>query len=297
MTRYQRIVLGVPGRYEPLTDAVCTLTDGRRLAYAVWGDPDGEIAFLFHGAPGSRMFAPDRSVTAQAGVRLVTVDRPGYGGSDPYAGREILDWPTDVRQLADRLEAARFAVLAHSSGGPYALACALKMPDRVSGVALVSCVAPYDARPADATDNDEALTDLARQVPERAVAQVAQDAAWLVADPDRFLALPRPELDGLLLADPDVRGMFGRAIREAVRQGIDAYAWECVVERRPWDFTLADIDAEVAIWQGGQDVAAPPAQAAVLARAVPRNHLHLVHDAGHGLILSAWKEILNDLKH
>jgi pimeloyl-ACP methyl ester carboxylesterase len=272
------------------------LTDGRRLGYAVWGDRDGESAFLFHGAPGSRMFAPDPMVTAQAGVRLVTVDRPGYGRSDPLAGRSILDWPSDVRQLADRLEAARFAVLAHSSGGPYALACALAMPERVAGVALVSCVAPYDDRAADADDDDEAFTDLARESPEQAVAQVARAAGWLVADPDGFLDLPRPEPDRLLLADPDVRAMFARTIREAVSQGIDAYAWECMVERQPWDFPLAGIGTEVAIWQGGQDVAVPPALAAALAQALPRNHVHLVRDAGHGLILSAWEDILNNVK-
>lgn len=84
-------------------------------------------------------------------------------------------------------------------------------------------------------------------------------------DPDRFLDLPRPEPDGLLLTDPSIRSMYLRAVRESVKQGVDAYAWECVIERRPWDFALADIGADVAIWHGGQDLTVPPSAAAVLA--------------------------------
>lgn len=186
----------------PLADTACTLRDGRTMAYAVWGDPDGDTVLLCHGAPGSRLFAPDAVTTAQAGVRLVTVDRPGYGGSDAHGGRTLLDWPIDVLHLADRLEATRFAVVGHSSGGPYALACARELPDRVSGVAVVSSVAPYEDRPADAPDDDEALTGLVRHAPERAAVQVADGAAWLVHGPDRFLDLPRPEPDAVLLADP-----------------------------------------------------------------------------------------------
>jgi pimeloyl-ACP methyl ester carboxylesterase len=170
------------------------------------------------------------------------------------------------------------------------------MPDRISGVALVSSVAPYDdIPPGDGDDDDRALTGLARKAPVRAQAQIAERAAWLVEDPDRFLDLPRPEPDGLLLTDSGIRSMFVRAVRESVKQGIDAYAWECVVERRPWDFALADIGADVAIWQGGQDVAVPPSLATVLAGALPHNHLQLVPEAGHGLILTAWADILDDL--
>lgn len=62
-----------------VVDADLLLADGRTLGYAVWGEPEGPPALLFHGSPGSRLFCPDPVATAAAGVRLVTVDRPGYG--------------------------------------------------------------------------------------------------------------------------------------------------------------------------------------------------------------------------
>jgi len=281
--------------YEPIVDAKIQLIDGRNLAYALWGDPDGESLFLFHGAPGSRMFAPDPEITARVGVRLVTVDRPGYGGSDPDPGRSILDWPADVLQLADAIQVPRFAVVAHSSGGPYALACAGALTDRVSAVALVSCVAPYE-EPTREDDEDQALARLAREEPYRAAAQFAESITFLIDDPEIFLTLPRPEPDIQLLSDERIRTMFVSAVREGVSQGTQAYGWDCVLERQPWGFVLADINTRISIWQGEQDRAVPPSQAVALKNQLPRADLRISPDDGHGLILARWKEILVDMK-
>lgn len=61
---------------------VHTFADGRRLAYAEWGDPDGFPVFYFHGTPGSRLVGAFADEAAQArGFRLISVDRPGYGRS------------------------------------------------------------------------------------------------------------------------------------------------------------------------------------------------------------------------
>jgi pimeloyl-ACP methyl ester carboxylesterase len=89
----------------PFTDDVIRLSDGRRLAYAEWGEPEGRCVFLLHGTPHSRLFCPDEAVTVSSGVRLVTVDRPGVGGSEVLPRRTFGDWPADLLQLADALGA------------------------------------------------------------------------------------------------------------------------------------------------------------------------------------------------
>jgi len=129
-------------RYTFYEDAQLELRDGRVLGYAMWGDPGGQPVLLFHGSPASRLFVPDPALTAAVAVRLITVDRPGYGRSDPKPGRDVLDWPPDVEELADTLALPPFPIVAHSSGGPYALACALALPRRVSRIVLASSVAP-----------------------------------------------------------------------------------------------------------------------------------------------------------
>jgi pimeloyl-ACP methyl ester carboxylesterase len=282
--------------YEPDVDADIALSDGRRIAYCEWGDRDGRPIFLFHGAPGSRVFGPDSKTTAEAGVRLITVDRPGYGRSAPKPGRQILDWSADVKELAAALSIDEFDVAGHSSGGPYALACASNFPGRVKRVALISCIAPYGEPSSEQADDDEELTRLARENLGQAAQEIATSAAWLVEAPERFLDLPRPEPDVQLLTDPAIRSMFVNTIREAVNQGVDAYGWDCALERRPWGFALDQVSAAVWIFQGDQDRAVPTSQAHTLTATLPGSHLRLFPDAGHGLILSNWGDILGDLQ-
>ena len=101
------------------------LTDGRRLSYCEYGAPRGAPAFFCHGWPGSRLdFSANDEPAAEAGVRVISVDRPGIGRSDPQLGRTVLDWANDVAALADSLSIDRFAVFGFSFGGPYARACA-----------------------------------------------------------------------------------------------------------------------------------------------------------------------------
>ena len=130
---------------EPRTDNILRLADGRRLSYAEYGDPDGEPVILLHGNPGSRLFyglipgAPFR-----AGLRLICPDRPGYGQSDFFPrGRGVEDYPDDVTALADALGLDRFAIFGASGGGPYALACAWKIPHRLTAIGVFASIGPF----------------------------------------------------------------------------------------------------------------------------------------------------------
>jgi pimeloyl-ACP methyl ester carboxylesterase len=281
-----------------VVDADLLLADGRRLGYAVWGEPEGQPTLLFHGSPGSRLFCPDPVATAAAGVRLVTVDRPGYGRSAAAPGRRIMDWPADIEQLVTALDIDRFAVMGHSSGGPYALACALAMPPQITRVALISCVVPLDEVPAAwaALDDDERrLVELARRDPDQAAAAIAEAAGWLVDEPERFLTLPRPEPDALLLQDPAVRSIYLDMIREAVRHGLAGYVSDEVLERLPWGFRLGDVHCQVTVWHGGKDGYIPLTQVEAMAALLPQSRTNFYPDQAHGLIISSWAAILAEL--
>lgn len=271
------------------------LRDGRALAYAEWGDSGGTPLFLFHGSPGSRLFCPSASVTASSGVRLLTADRPGYGRSDLHPRRAMLDWADDVAELADALDIDRFGVVGTSSGGPYALACAVKLPARVSGVGLASTVVPLDeVAPAleDLEEKERELVRLARHDPIQAVKAVAEGAGWLLESPEMFLDFPRPEPDQKMLADTEVRAMYLEAIREAVRPGLDGYGWDEVVERNPWGFSLAEVKAEVYLWHGDQDPYIPRSHVEVMASRIADCQTTFYADEAHGLIVTRWREIL-----
>jgi pimeloyl-ACP methyl ester carboxylesterase len=130
---------------QPQNDRVISLRDGRTLGYAEYGDPGGKPVFFFHGLPGSRRQRhPDDSIAIEFGARIIAIDRPGYGLSDFQQGRKLLDWPDDVAQLADSLRIDRFVAIGLSGGGPYLLACAYKMPERITSATVISGMGPID---------------------------------------------------------------------------------------------------------------------------------------------------------
>ena len=83
------------------------LPDGRELGWLEIGRPKGMPIFAFHGTPGSRYgIVIDEALVTKAGLRLICVDRPGYGLSTFQPGRRLIDWPRDVEYLADHLKSA-----------------------------------------------------------------------------------------------------------------------------------------------------------------------------------------------
>ena len=126
------------------------LPDGRRLAFRAIGPHDGALVLYLHGAIGSPQHAcPELEALAhELRIRYVMVSRPGFGGSSPAPGRTVVSFARDAGALADHLGHARFAVVGVSAGGPYALACAHELPERVVATAVVSGIAPGGRVPA-----------------------------------------------------------------------------------------------------------------------------------------------------
>src|SRR5687768_7550704 len=133
-------------------DGTVRLSSGRTVGFADHGRPGDTAVIWCHGGPGSRLepayVAP---AAAAAGLRLVGIDRPGYGLSTPEPGRTIGGWVAEALTVADHLGIDRFATVGISTGGAYALAAAALAPDRVLGA--VPCGAITDMRhlPARAT--------------------------------------------------------------------------------------------------------------------------------------------------
>ena len=132
-----------------VTETDLDLGDGRTLhAYDTGADDaDGRLAVFWHhgspniGAPPEPLF----SVADRLGMRWVSYDRPGYGGSTPRQDRDVASAAGDASAVADALGIERFALMGHSGGGSHALACAALLRERVLGVVVVAGMAPFDA--------------------------------------------------------------------------------------------------------------------------------------------------------
>jgi pimeloyl-ACP methyl ester carboxylesterase len=125
---------------------VITLPGGRRLCWHEFGDPDGSPVMYTAGTPVSGLGGASYDEAAgAAGLRWISPDKPGYGGSDYHRDRSLVSWGDDLAALADHLGLDRFAVAGESGGGPFTLGAAHKLAGRVSVAALIAGAgAPLD---------------------------------------------------------------------------------------------------------------------------------------------------------
>ena len=272
------------------TAQAITLRDGRILAYAEYGDPVGRPLFFFHGGNDSRLEAAILHETAQQmGIRVIAPDRPGYGRSDFQPNRTFLNWPDDVAQLADTLSILQFAVAGHSGGGPHAAAVAYVLPERLTGVALISSAAP----PGSSNKGMHPLfrlvnffmghsAKLHRLITQRTADQVNNTPETFFAQWSRL----SPADGRLFQTQPDVTELITAEMREALRQGIDAILQEHPLYKRPWGFDLAEISLPVHIWHGLADAQAAPAWSVYLAEQIPNAITHFIPAEGHFSILA-----------
>jgi len=131
----------------PKLDRSIRLADGRALAYSEWGDLEGRPVVFLHGTPSSRLMCWDVEATEALGVRLITLDRSGYGRSDPRPDLTLLAWVDDYVELVDHLGLPPCPVVGHSGGGRFALACAYRLPERVSSLGLAAAPGLIDESP------------------------------------------------------------------------------------------------------------------------------------------------------
>lgn len=264
------------------------LPDGRRLGFAEYGDPDGAPCFYFHGWPSSRLEA--RAAHARAlslGVRLIAPDRPGFGLSDFQPGRNIAGWTKDVLVLAGHLEWGTFGVVGVSGGGPYAIACAALIPERLESVVLVCSVGPCDAP--GALDGMAPMTrwllTFARTTPWLAQKSAAMCLRALWGKGHRVI--PRqieeslPPIDKTVLENPELRAALIAGSTEALRCGMEGAAWDGLLLAGPWDFSLEAIRIPVRLWHGEKDIVVPVAMGRHLARLIPSCRAAFYPEDGH----------------
>jgi pimeloyl-ACP methyl ester carboxylesterase len=259
------------------------LPDGRTLAYADVGDPAAPVVLTCVGTPDTRLVGRMAAADAERlGLRVLVPDRPGFGRSDPHPGRTLTDWPADAAALLDALGVERCAVAGGSGGGPYAIACGVLLADRVTAVALVAPAGPRTApahgfvplAPGPLRERGETLARLA-----------ADDPAGLLA----FLAPDQSDTDreGWAGMDPAEWELTLANLREAFRQGADAYVEDHMIVAGDWESLLPRLTRPTRIWQGDDDNNVPAESTRWLADRLPTAELTVL-PGGHDLSASAW---------
>jgi pimeloyl-ACP methyl ester carboxylesterase len=285
--------------------ATARLRDGRSLGYLAVGDAAGPVVIHCHGSGSSRLEALlfDAAATELA-VRLIAVDRPGIGRSDPHAYANVAAWTGDIEDLADHLQIATFAVQGLSNGGPYALACAARMPDRVTACGLISSVGPADLILKHGAPFMRAAGWVAGHFPRTFgayVRAVVRDTHPTPSDAEKQIRAMRrwmSKADRLALEDAGLRSVLARALAEHRAQGAIGGRYEVMAGLRPWGFDLADVRIQrLYLWHGGQDRIVPCELARALAKALPACEAVFFPAEGHfSLAANHAREILRKMR-
>jgi pimeloyl-ACP methyl ester carboxylesterase len=282
------------------------LSDGRDIGIIEYGDKKGFPVMFFHGTPGSRLlFLKDDEISKALGIRLISLDRPGFGVSTPKPGRSILDWTDDVKEVADHLSINKFSIIGVSGGGPFAAACAYKLPLRLHSVALVASGTPFHngKTPKEMMTANKIAFFLARRAPWLIKASYRATKKLLEENPEKFMEQNRKGNKHLtawdrqfLQTDDQLKGLMMH-MGEAFRVSIDECVNEPAILTKPWGFSVKDIVVPIDVWHGEADRLAPISRMKKLAQQIPNCHTHYIPEAGHFLTDDddIWRNILQAL--
>jgi pimeloyl-ACP methyl ester carboxylesterase len=282
---------------------VTTMTDGRQLAWDAAGDERDPAILLFHGFPNCRVGGPYGARVAQElRVRVISIDRPGFGRSTFQPDRRITDWPSDVAALADHLGLERYAVLGVSGGGPFALACAHAPDPRLAGATVVAGIGPMDTPElrASLVSERELMEAAAQGIPTFLPvldAHISSYSSIRTID-DVLSTIDSMSTDEARVAreHPEALLEVMDSIRAAAENGIDGIAYEGWLTTRPWGFELSEIRCHVDFYVGDRDLAVPTAHVVDQAERVPDSSLTIWPGVGHLGFARHLPEVLASLR-
>ncbi|MBP0462093.1 alpha/beta fold hydrolase [Streptomyces montanisoli] len=265
------------------------LPDGGVLHVYDTGDGGADqLAVLWHhGTPNTG--SPPRPLfpaSERLGIRWISYDRPGYGGSTPRPGRDVASAAGYAALTADALGVDRFAVMGHSGGGPHALACAALLGDRVVAAVAGASLAPYGAPGLDyfagmAASGALSLSTAARG---RAEKERLQESGTPY-DPE-FAAADLAALHGPW-------SWFEEVVGAGVASGHAPAIDDDLAYVAPWGFEPAQVRVPVLLLHGGLDRIVPVAHARWLAARLPAAELRVGEEDGHISVLTAGDEALS----
>jgi pimeloyl-ACP methyl ester carboxylesterase len=273
--------------------------DGRVIAVEVAGDRDAKPVLLCHGLADSRLAAQWLAPAAdKLGLCVIAPDRPGIGGSDPHRLDELSDWTGDAAAVLDGLGIQTAALVGTSGGGPYAAACAARMPGRVSGLMLIAALGLPEWSTDGMATGERLSLSLASRVPAFGGWSLGLLAALSRDRPQLFLRLAgtaQPDADIRALEQPEMRESFLRNYQEAFRSGSGGVAQDLRLLTRNWGFELASITVPTWVVHGDADTTVPVGHARRYAEAIPGARLQIYPGQGHFSILGRPAEVLAPL--
>ncbi len=271
------------------------LKGNRNISYYEYGRKSVIPVFYFHGFPGSHLEVPffnGTDVARKLNLRIIAIDRPGYGNSNFTPGQSLLDWPEMVIEVADTLGIDAFSVLGYSGGAPYALACAYKNPDRLRRVGIVSGMVPFDF-PESKNGQAMLIPKLPRWL-QSILLKRMKDMVWKKSEKIKnSIKNSLADIDRENMKEPEAMKAFLGVLEDAFKQNHMGALQDAKIYKNDWGFALHDIKHRIYLWHGEKDLNVRIVSAKYLANQLPNCIPKFYPREGHiSLIRNHTKEIL-----
>lgn len=279
-------------------------SNGRTIAFSDNGPDTGIPVVLCHGLPGSHVQIPNHDILMHHNVRIIIIDRPGFGYSDPQVGRSLASWHEDITCVLDARGITQCVLMPFSAGTPYALSFAARYPDRVSRLFVVSGMTPNTA------------ADIARMKWHHRINHSFGSAmpAWvnnLVASTANVV-IGKGEHAGRFgmwlmrnvfipseneYAHAPAGQVFRDMLAMSFAQGYHSYLEDLHIITQHWDVDMTRITHPVTCCYGDSDRITPADAGKQLARHLPQVNMHIFPHHGHLLIFREWDRLITQLAH
>ena len=287
----------------PQIEGSVAVGHGRRIGFAEFGAAKGRPVVWLHGTPGARRQIPTeaRAHAAEHNIRLLGLDRPGVGSSTAHHYRTVLDFATDLETVVDALGIEEFAVIGLSGGGPYALATAYVLADRVVCAGILGGVAP--------TCGPDAIGGGAMEIARLVAPALTRAGAPIGKVVSSILSVARPLADPAisvygrlspqgdreLLARPEFRAMFLDDLLHGGSRRMEAPFDDIVVFARDWGFRIGEVTVPVRWWHGDRDHIIPYRHGEHMVNLLPDAKLFTMHGESHLGALGMATDIIDEL--
>ena len=301
-----RVLTGIAPLLTPAAEPTVTETsgetifteDGRCIGFACYGPASGKPAMLFPSFRGSRLeLTLDEAALTLLNRRIIIVERPGHGLSDPTDDLSYQLLARDVLRIADHLQISHFDVIGNSIGGYVALQTLPWLEKRVLRLLLISSTGSVAAMQADPKTYwwVQFYTQMLSLVPDLSQKFWFTVERKFADDEDKhkaFFADHSPLEVATVVDNPAV----WRVYHDNRIEGSRTTAWGAIHDLlrgiKNSETDLRQITVPTEIWHGELDNQISPSQAAALQQMLPDARLQLIDNGGHYIYLTHMQRIL-----